>query len=419
MTWRDHVVHGVGCVLPGQVSACNTWEELASTLLTGGCRLSPFRHESSRIGVAGQVPSYEVQELDLSPRRLSKLPRVSIFAHLAVQRSCHAANLTPEALSRARSLLIVCSVQFGLRELPELLNRVSTSPEDVGLDYWISGTPGSLASCLSTNLGLEMPTLTLTGGCSASLRAYHLATTLLMADELDYVVVVGADCVLEPVFLSSTGRQGRSGFQASTMSDSPSAVRPHDETQTGNAPGEGAVCVVLGRPGTPGSNRFRVTSAGASTRRLGVSPVGLGDPDAFARDMRDLLAAHDVPPSGLHHVGDFAEGGRALEDFCVDAFQALARGTECMRDVPLTSHEACFGHIPGVAGLLKVLAALHQLESGTVAPTANLQQPYHRWEGWTLVPADSRPLERPGSTALVVATSGGGDTSSMLLRHSV
>ncbi|WP_052745598.1 beta-ketoacyl synthase N-terminal-like domain-containing protein [Allosalinactinospora lopnorensis] len=240
--WGRVAVRGVGMSLPGIGDTCRDLWEFTEMIMKGVCAISEFDEFDTPLRVAGQVPDSGAGSLGLPDRALRRLPKASRLAHVAVADAIGHAGLTAADLNDTDAVLVVASIQFGLRETADLLRRFhEAGPRGIGLDYWIAGTPGSIAGCLATNLGLDMPTLTLTGGCSTSLRAFELAAGMIARGEVEHAVVVGTDCVLEPLFLSSTTYEGGSGFRASTLSGDPEDVRPHDDDQTGNAPGEGAV----------------------------------------------------------------------------------------------------------------------------------------------------------------------------------
>lgn len=259
--------------------------------------------------------------------------------------------------------------------------------------------------------------LTLTGGCSTSLRGFELAASMVARGEVEYAVVVGADTILEPLYLSATGYAGRSGHRASSISDDPADVRPHDAVQTGNAPAEGAAATVLTSTRHPGGGvDTGLEFIGFSSRNGGGNPMGLGDPKRCAADIRRLLAVGGVSLGDLAFFCDFAEGNRQLEDFLCETLVTLRAALADDAPLTLTSQEACYGHLPGAAGLLKVLASLVMLTENRVAPTANLVNPYPRLPARALAGSSERIADSGRRTAMTVGLSGGGDTTSLLLR---
>lgn len=409
---RQVAVRGIGMLLPG-AHGPSALDQVTRIILEGATALSPTQ-EHAGISVAGLVDDAAVWEASPSWRRWPALPRVTALAEGALLAALRDAGLSVDDLNERRVVLLVASVQFGLNELTGLVRTVEAG-DDPGLDYWLHGTPGSVASSLGVNLGLQSPTLTLTGGCSVGMRAFDVGAMLLDCGEADVVVVVGAEQPLEPVFLSSASRTGRSGFRATSPSGEPSDIRPHDAVQSGNAVGEGAVAMILERPAAPIEDWRRVRVRSEHLRSLGSSPAGLGDPATVGTAVARFLQSQGVGAEDLHHVNDFTEGGRALEDYCVDLLTVVDRHIGGLRSVPVTSQEACFGHVPGATGLIKVLASMLMLREGLVAPTCNLRRPYGRWEGWTLPHRSAHRRAARGRSALLVSTAGGGDTSCLLL----
>ncbi|WP_435120911.1 beta-ketoacyl synthase N-terminal-like domain-containing protein [Amycolatopsis thermoflava] len=416
--WKPVTVRGAGFALPGADRPCHDYKEFADSVMAGSCAITPFELAGTPIRVAGQVPGTGAETLDLPDRLVSRLPRASRLAHTAVANALDHAELTAAEISRRDAVLIVTSFQFALQETAVLLDRFAEAgPAGVAFDYWSKVAPGSIASGLCTNLGLDIPTLTLTGGCSTSLRGFELAASMVARGEVEYAVVVGADTILEPLYLSATGYAGRSGHRASSISDDPADVRPHDAVQTGNAPAEGAAATVLTSARNPGGGvDAAVEFIGFSSRNGGGNPMGLGDPKRCAADIRRLLAVGGVSLGDLAFFCDFAEGNRQLEDFLCETLVTLRAALADDAPLTLTSQEACYGHLPGAAGLLKVLASLVMLTENRVAPTANLVNPYPRLPARALAGSSERIADNGRRTAMTVGLSGGGDTTSLLLR---
>ncbi|MGW4589325.1 hypothetical protein ACWEKJ_18555 [Amycolatopsis thermoflava] len=203
--------------------------------------------------------------------------------------------------------------------------------------------PGSIASGLCTNLGLDIPTLTLTGGCSTALGGFELAS-MVARGEVKYAVV--ADTILEPLYLSATGYAGRSGHRASSIPDDPADVRPHDTVQAGNAPAEGAAAAVLTSIRHPAARETGVEFIGFSSRNGG--------------------------------------------------------GNSCRRR--------------GAHAVLAGSVLRPPARRGRGAPTANLVNPYPRLPARALAGSSERIADNGRRTAMTVGLSGGGDTTSLLLR---
>ncbi|MDA3648116.1 hypothetical protein LZ318_22025 [Saccharopolyspora indica] len=401
-------VSGTGMVLPGIGGPVRTAADFWRVVGSGRTCLSAFHHPDVPLRIAGRVPGWNpADELDVPPRVARRMARVTTMAVGAVQQALREAGLTGLDVSGDRTVLVVASMQFANQEAERYFDALARGGADeLGMDYWLTGTPGSVASGLCSVLGIEVPTLSVTGGCNCSLRALEVAHLMLRSGDVDRAVVVGADVALDPVYLASTVHEGAGGFRASTLSPDPGAVRPHDEQQDGNAPGEGAIAVVLERSG-PVRLRFR------TSRRNGRNPVDAGKPDNVVADVTALLEAAGIGLDQLAFVSGFAEGTRNIEDLFCETVDLLRARSGYAGPLLLTNQEAAFGHISGCAGLIKFVAALLMFEHGSVAPVVGCRQPYHR--------LDATPLTSPapvdGRHALVISTGAGGDATSLLIEH--
>ncbi|UBI37599.1 MULTISPECIES: beta-ketoacyl-[acyl-carrier-protein] synthase family protein [Streptomyces] len=219
---------------------------------------------------------------------------------------------------------------------------------------------------------------TIANACAASGYALGLAADLLELGEADAVVAAGCDAMTESM-LAIIGR----------VTEHPSdAVRPFDADRRGVLLGEGAVAVVLERPGD------------ISRPPLGVlRGVGLKC-DAF----------HETAPDRAGIVATIRE---AHERAGVDSGQVdlvLAHGTStalndpteaaALLEVfgpdgpPVTAIKGAVGHTSGGAALMSLLVALEAIRTGQVPPVVGLSTPIPEAAELRLVhggPLASRP----------------------------
>ena len=417
---------GTGAVLPGPDDPCLDPPTLWEIIRTGTTCLSPFdtSYDGERLPlrVAGQVKNWNpAAAIGVPDRIAARMARVTALSTGAVMNALGDAGLTPADLNDDRTVLVVASMQFAFQEAGRYFAAYERGgPSALGMDYWLTGTPGSVASGICSVLGIRAQTLNITGGCNCSLRALEIAATLLHIGAVDRAVVVGTDATLDRIFVASTVHEGRRGFRASTLSADPGAVRPHDEQQDGNAPGEGALAVVLdsSRAGTgTGSGeatRLPLRLRFRSSRNNGLNPVDSGTSDNFVADVQDLLVRADIGMERLAFVNGFAEGTRNIENLFCDTVEGLRRAMDYGGRLLLTNQEAAFGHISGCAGLLKFVSAALMFRHGTVAPVVGCRTPYARLDATPVltegVPVDDR-------YALLISSGAGGDATSLLIEH--
>lgn len=408
---------GIGAVLPGPDGPCVDPPTLWEIIRTGTSCLTPFEYEGLPLRIAGQVSGWDpVPALGVSARVGGRMARITALAAGAVKNALDDAGLKPEDLDDGRTVLVVASLQFAFQEAGRYFTMYERGGQEaLGMEYWLTGTPGSVTSGICSVLGINAQTLTISGSCNCSLRALEVAATMLQAGTVDRAVVVGADATLDPICVSSTTFESkRRGFRISTVSADTGSVRPHDEEQDGNAPGEGALAVVLESAraertdGTPLRLWFR------SSRSNGSNPMISGSPENFSRDAHALLTQAGTGMERLAFVNSFADGSRHVEDLFCEALTGLRKATGYDGRLLLTNQEAAFGHVFGFVGLLKFVSSVLMFRHGTVAPVVGCRTPYARLDA-TPVCDGGVPLE--GRHALVTVAGGGGDATSLLIEY--
>ncbi|WP_225859606.1 beta-ketoacyl synthase N-terminal-like domain-containing protein [Streptomyces albicerus] len=443
LTHEPLTLAGIGAVLPGPDGPCVDTPTLWEIVRTGTSCLTPFEHEGLPLRIAGQVRGWDpVTALGVSERVGGRMARITALATGAVKNALDDAGLKPEDLDDGRTVLVVASLQFAFQEARRYFTMYEHGGQEaLGMEYWLTGTPGSVTSGICSVLGISPQTLTVSGACNCSLRALEVAATMLHAGTVDRAVVVGADATLDPICVSSTTNESkRRGFRISTLSADPASVRPHDEDQDGNAPGEGALAVVLesaraARVGSPAPRKGREElrdqpppARGVGTvlpaERLGLwfrtsrsngsNPMISGPPDNFSRDAHALLTGAGTGMQELAFVNSFADGSRHVEDLFCEALTGLRKLTDYDGPLLLTNQEAAFGHVFGFVGLLKFVSSVLMFRHGTVAPVVGCRTPYARLDA-TPVRGAGAPLK--GRHALVTVAGGGGDATSLLIEY--
>lgn len=409
---------GAGVVLPGPAgSACTDLDTFWRLVSSGTSCLSPYHHPELPLAMAGQVQGWDAAaELPVSSKLVSRSSRTALLAMGAVHKALAHAGLTLDDLDPERTVLVASSLQFAFPESERYYATLHAKGAGaIGMDYWMTGTPPSVIGAVASALGIPCATLSVAGSCNVALRALQVTHQMFRCQDVDRAIVVGVDSTIDPVFVAGSSHTGRSGYRASSLSDDPEDVRPHDEFQTGNATGEGAVAVVLENDRATGGHgaglRHRLWMR--SSRSNGASTVATGPADNVAADARAVLSGSGRNLNDVAFICDYADGNRFVEDHFCDALGQLIASTRPKDPPLLTNQEAIFGHIAGVGGLVKYLGSLLMMHHGVIAPSANCRMPYYRLWG--------RPVLNSGQptradAALVLSSGAGGDSTSMLVQ---
>ncbi|WP_158890643.1 beta-ketoacyl synthase N-terminal-like domain-containing protein [Amycolatopsis anabasis] len=229
---------------------------------------------------------------------------------------------------------------------------------------------------------------TFANACAASLYTLGLAQDLVEAGAADTVIVAGTDSITE----SSFGI-----FDRIQYGRPPSAVRPFDKERRGMVMGEGAVAVVVERPGAH-DRRVRARVRGVSVNCDGAHPTQPAV-DSVERAVRDAHRRAGVTPADIDLV--MLHGtGTVLNDQVEAAVLRNVFEPASARPV-LTAIKSMTGHTLGGSGLLSLLMAVLSIRRERVPPIIGLDDPMDEVAGMDLV--RDKPRQASVSTAQVDA----------------
>jgi 3-oxoacyl-[acyl-carrier-protein] synthase II len=187
------------------------------------------------------------------------------------------------------------------------------------------------------------------------------------------VLAGGSEAPLLPIAFAALGNMGA----LSKRNDDPEhASRPFDRDRDGFLFGEGAgVCVVesaehaLARGATI---RAEVIGAALTADAFHISapePTGRGAALAMTRALQHA----GIAPDEVDYI--VAHGtSTPLNDVTETRAIKAAFGDHAYR-VPISSPKSMVGHLLGAAGAVAAIAAVRSIETGLIAPTANLENP--------------------------------------------
>jgi len=208
--------------------------------------------------------------------------------------------------------------------------------------------------------------MTIATVCSSSGLALAAAKELLETEDLDHVLVIGAETLSEVI---------HAGFN-SLRSVAPERCQPFDLNRKGLVLGEGAGAMVLERSA---SARRREVPSVAFLRGYGLTtdlyhftapqPEG----HAIAETILQGLADAAVDPAEIDYVN--AHGtATPLNDVAETRGLKTALGSHAY-NIPISSVKSMIGHGMGAASILEAIATALSLDRGLIPPTSNLETP--------------------------------------------
>ena len=227
-----------------------------------------------------------------------------------------------------------------------------------------AGTGGAVsvaAGRLSYVLGLHGPAMAVDTACSSSLVAVHLACQSLRHRECDLALAGGVNLILAP--------EGNVILSRARMLSPDGRCKTFDAGADGYVRGEGCGVVVLKRlsDAVAAGDRVLAVIRGTAVNQDGRSG-GLTVPNGPAQEalMQHALAAAGVEPADVDYVEAHGTGtslGDPIEARALGNVFSAGRGPH--RPLLIGSVKTNIGHLEsaaGIAGLIKVVLALHHAE---------------------------------------------------------
>jgi 3-oxoacyl-(acyl-carrier-protein) synthase len=232
--------------------------------------------------------------------------------------------------------------------------------------------PNAATAAISMAHQFRGPTHTYSVACSSSAMALGEAYRSIRHGYTDAIVVVGAEAMNVPgVFMAWNALR----VMAKPHPDNPAAsCRPFDQERSGFVLGEGAAALVLEtaqsalRRGAPIYGE--ICGYGSSSD---ASHLTLPSSEGQYRAIRMALDESGIAPAGIHYLnahGTATEAGDVVESETIR--QVFGDHAD---HLPVSSTKSQHGHLIGAAGATEFAISLLALQSGSIPPTAFLDQP--------------------------------------------
>jgi 3-oxoacyl-[acyl-carrier-protein] synthase II len=366
----------------GPVASIGTGVEDFATGLRAGrsgiSRITGFDPTGFPVLDAGEVHDFEPERI---LRRLDPTAwgRSAQFAAAAARLAVEDARLELDRVPAGRMGAVVGTTSGESQVIDALSEQIVEGGLSAMPSTLLAQLPaGRLAEAVSTELGLQGDTLTLTTACSASNYAIGYAFDALATGEADVMVAGGADSVC---------RWAHAGFyRLGALSER--GCRPFDRDRSGIVTAEGGVALVLE---TLDHARDRGARVYAEVLGYGLNcdayhPVA---PDAasIAECMRLALRNSSVKPGDVDYI--CAHGtGTPSNDLAEARAVAEVFGD---RPPPMSSVKSMLGHTMGAASGFGAIASVLAIALSFLPPTINFERPDPEMPTVDPVPNAARP----------------------------
>ncbi len=395
---RRVVVTGLGMVTPLGSGVGHNWSEITAGK-SGISKIENIDVSDISCQIAGQVPSADQPgglNLDdwIDPREQRKQDR---FIQLGLAAACQAVEdsgwMPNDRGSQNRTGVMIGSGIGGLESIvvtDQLMNE--KGPRRISPFFIPSALINLISGHVSIRYGFRGPNHAVVTACSTGAHAIGDAARMVALDDADVMVAGGAE--------AAVCRIGIAGFAAAralstSYNDTPEvASRPWDKGRDGFVMGEGAGIVVLEELQHAKARGAKIY---AEVKGYGMSgdahhiTAPADDGDGGFRAMQAAMKRAGLTPSDIDYVN--AHGTSTPLGDVIEA-KAVARLLgDALGNVSISSTKSATGHLLGAAGAIEAIYSIKAVETGTLPPTLNLNDPEDDVAGFDLVPLKSRQRE--------------------------
>ncbi len=421
---RRVVVTGMGIVSPLGMGLDHNWSSITAGK-SGIKKIESFDVSDIPSKIAGIVPRTEDENptngdfnaaLYVEPKEQRKIDTFITYGLAAAQEAIENSGYIAETEEqKCRTGVLIGSGIGGLDEIYKTSTLMNErGPRRISPFFVPAALINLTSGHVSIKYGYKGPNHSVVTACATGTHAIGDAARLIALDDADVMIAGGAE--------AAVCRLGVAGFAAARAlttgyNDTPEdASRPWDQGRDGFVIGEGAGIVVL--------EEYEHAKARGATIYGEVIGYGLSgdahhitspaeDGDGGYRAMQAALKRAQINPENVDYInahGTSTPVGDGIEFGAVKRLFANALDTMSM-----SSTKSAIGHLLGAAGAVEAIYALKAMETGTLPPTLNLDNPSENCQGIDLVPKVAK--DKKVDIALSNSFGFGGTNASLVFKR--
>ncbi len=405
---RRVVVTGMGIV----TSLGNELDEVWTGVLearSGIHRLSLIDPTPFKVQIAGDVQDFDPGRF-CDPKDHKRLDRFTLFAMYAGGKAIEDCGIDFANEDAYRCGVILGSGIGGLAEIEIQVERLlSKGPDRVSPLTIPKLMLNAAGGNLSIRYGLRGPNFAVATACASATNAMGDALKTIQYDDADVIITGGTEAAITAM--------GLSAFQnmkaLSDRNDEPGrASRPFDIGRDGFVLSEGAGILVfeelehaLARGARIYGEVLGYGASGDAGHITQPNPDGCGAAQAMRNALRDAKLEPQVVDYINAHGTSTPLGDKAETQAMKSVFDKHAY------ELSISSTKGCLGHSLGASGGVEMILTLLALQSNTVPPTANLEDPDPTCD---LNYTPLKPIARELTTAMNNSFGFGGHNASII-----
>ncbi len=366
------VVTGMGAVHGLGHDPVSFWSSLVAGK-PGVDTVSLFDPEPFACHIGAEVRDWNVED-HMDPKEARRNDRYTHFGFVAAKQAVEDSGLDLNVENPDEIGVMVGSGIGGMLTYELQLRRlVEGGPRKVS-PFTIPALIGNICSGLvAIHYGVRGPNFGVVSACATATHAIGEAMHMIKRGDASVMIAGGAEAAITPFAYASFC----SMKAMSTRNDDPlTASRPFSMGRDGFIMGEGAGVLVLEsleHAKARGARIYGEVAGYAAT--ADAHHITMPDPEGkgLGMAMTRALRASGVAPEDVDYINAHGTSTPYNDKFETMAIKRLF-GDHAAR-LPVSSTKSMTGHLLGAAGGIESVACLKTLETQTLAPTINLNEP--------------------------------------------
>ena len=370
---RRVVVTGLGTINPLGNTVETSWNSLISSN-SGISKINKFEVEDYPCKIAGSIEDTKINDEIVNLREQKKIDRFITLGLIAADEAIKDSGFVSENESSFKYGVMVGSGIGGL----DTIYRNSSILDNKGIrkisPFFI---PSSLINLLSGHISIKYnlkgPNSSPVTACATGTHAIGDSFTIIKNNKADLMVCGGAEAAICPL--------GISGFSAAralcdTFNENPeNGSRPWDRDRSGFVMGEGAGVLVLEELDHAKKRNAKiygeVKGYGMSGDAFHITKPSEDGNGGF-RAMEMALRESNLNTDEIGYVNAHGTSTQVGDMIELSAVEKLFGSNN---NLFMSSNKSAIGHLLGAAGAVEAVFSFKSLETKTLPPTLNLDNP--------------------------------------------
>ena len=370
---RRVVVTGLGTINPLGNTVETSWNSLISSN-SGISKINKFEVEDYPCKIAGSIDDSNINDDIVNLREQKKIDRFITLGLIAADEAIKDSGFVSDNESSFKYGVMVGSGIGGL----DTIYRNSSILDNKGIrkisPFFI---PSSLINLLSGHISIKYnlkgPNSSPVTACATGTHAIGDSFTIIKNNKADLMVCGGAEAAICPL--------GISGFSAAralcdTFNENPeNGSRPWDRDRSGFVMGEGAGVLVLEELDHAKKRNAKiygeVKGYGMSGDAFHITKPSEDGNGGF-RAMEMALRESNLNTDEIGYVNAHGTSTQVGDMIELSAVEKLFGSNN---NLFMSSNKSAIGHLLGAAGAVEAVFSFKSLETKTLPPTLNLDNP--------------------------------------------